>query len=87
MTESAGLLKFGLIIACMVAVAILYAAIASSQSVDDSPKAQLERIRDECNRTYGQGTQRSIDCFIQLGTQMATEQRRDELNRIYQRAK
>jgi hypothetical protein len=59
-------------------------AIAGQPAVDNSPKARLQRIKDECEKTYGVNSSQSVDCFITLAKRMAAE---DELDRIQQRAK
>lgn len=61
--------------------------ILAAGAPDDSPKARLERIRDECDRTYGKATNQSFDCFAKLMTRFALEQQRDTLDRTYQRAR
>ena len=56
-------------------------------AVDNSPKARLQRIKDECEKTYGVNSSQSVDCFIRLAKRMAAEDRQNELDRIQQRAK
>ena len=62
-------------------------AIAGQPAVDNGPKARLQRIKDECEKTYGVNSSQSVDCFIRLAKQMAAEDRQNELDRIQQRAK
>ena len=62
-------------------------AIAGQPAVDNSPKARLQRIKDECEKTYGVNSSQSVDCFITLAKRMAAEDRQNELDRIQQRAK
>jgi hypothetical protein len=64
---------------------VTVSAIAPAE--DNSPKARLQRIKDECEKTYGVNSSQSVDCFIRLAKQMAAEDRQNELDRIQQRAK
>ena len=49
-------------------------AIAGQPAVDNSPKARLQRIKDECEETYGVNSSQSVDCFfIALAERMAAE--------------
>jgi hypothetical protein len=62
-------------------------AIAGQPTVDNSPKARLQRIKDECEKTHGVNSSQSVDCFITRAKRMAAQDRRNELDRIQQRAK
>ena len=62
-------------------------AIAGQPAVDNSPKARLQRIKDECEKKYGVNSSQSVDCFIRLAKRMAAEDRQNELDRVQQRAK
>jgi len=64
---------------------VTVSAIAPAE--DNSPKARLQHIKDECEKTYGVNSSQSVDCFIKLAKQMAAEDRQNELDRIQQRAK
>jgi hypothetical protein len=68
-------------------VGIIALLIAIGWNIDDSPRAKLERIRDECDRSYGKGTSRSVDCFAELISRFAIEQQRSKMDRIYQNAR
>lgn len=70
---------------CFVAASLILIFAASAP--DDSPKARLERIRDECDRTYGKGTNQSFNCSMTLMKRFAIEQQTDALDRAYQRAR
>ena len=76
-----GLFIFGTIIVGILAIAVIY--MASSPGVEDTPHAQLTRLRDECVRRYGAGN-KAADCWMEL---LANEQKKDEMNRITQRAR
>jgi hypothetical protein len=54
--------------------------------VDNSPAAQMQRMLDGCEKTYGKGN-RAADCAMELAIKMAREEKRGELNAIYQRAR
>ena len=64
---------------------VTVSAIAPAE--DNSPKARLQRIKDECEKTHGVNSSQSVDCFITLAKRMAAEDRQNELDRIQQRAK
>jgi hypothetical protein len=68
-------------------VALIVLLMIIGSFIDDSPHARLSRIRDECDRSYGQGTSRSVDCFAELMSKYATEQQRAKMDRIYQNAR
>jgi hypothetical protein len=68
-------------------VAVLALMTAAGWNIDDSPRAKLERIRNECDRNYGKGTPQAFDCFTTLITRFAIEQRQNKLDRTYQNAK
>src|SRR5262245_30998580 len=37
-------------------------AIVGQPAVDNSPKARLQRIKDECEKTHGVNSSQSVDC-------------------------
>jgi hypothetical protein len=75
------LMTFALLALCFVAFVAtikpqpLYALETAGQpAVDTSPKARLQRINDECEKTYGVNSSKSVDCFfIILAGRMAAE--------------
>ena len=68
-------------------VTVLALMIVAGWNIDDSPKARLERIRDECDRNYGKGTPQAFDCFTTLMTRFAIEQQQNKLDHAYQNAR
>ena len=42
----------------------LSASETAGHPADTSPKARLQRINDECEKTYGVNSSQSVDCFF-----------------------
>src|SRR5262245_11526206 len=52
---------------------VIFLSIAGQPAVDNSPKARLQRIKDECEKTHEVNSSQSVDCFIRLAKGMAAE--------------
>ena len=69
-------LCFGAFVSTLKPQPLYYPETTGQPSVDNSPKARLQRIKikDECEKTYGVNSSQSVDCFfIALAERMAAE--------------
>ena len=57
-------LCFGAFVSTLKPQPLYYPETTGQPSVDNSPKARLQCIKDECEETYGVNSSQSVDCFF-----------------------
>lgn len=68
------------------AILIGFVVLTVATSPDSSPQARIQRINDECFKTYG-NTDRGADCSMEFILKIGREMKATEIDAIYRRAR